>query len=178
MDSIGLGWLGLVLLLLIVAIFSWFWSRRKRAELGLPPGNILYSDLGAWIPQQESLYSPDYGVVGCPDYLVNNQQGSIVPVEVKLASAPDEPHDGHVMQLAAYCLLVDEVYGIRPEFGILQYRDRTFAVEYSIELEEDLLDVLVNMREGLFSGELNRSHEQWSRCSRCSLREQCSQRVA
>ena len=178
MGSIGLGWLALALLLIMMAIFSWFWSRRKRAELGLPPGNILYSDLGAWIPQQESLYSPDYGLVGRPDYLVNNQQGSIVPVEVKSARAPDEPHDGHVMQLAAYCLLVDEVYGIRPDYGILQYRDRTFAVEYSIELEEDLLDVLVNMREDLFNGELNRSHEEWSRCSRCSLREHCSQRVA
>ena len=178
MGEIGLGWLGLALLLIIMAIFFWFWSRRKRAELGLPPGNILYSDLGAWVPQQESLYSPEYGLVGRPDYLVSSQQGSIVPVEVKSAKAPVEPHDGHVMQLATYCLLVEEVYGIRPDYGILQYKDRAFAVEYSIELEEDLLDVLVNMREDTYCGELIRSHDDWSRCSRCSLREHCSQRLA
>jgi CRISPR-associated exonuclease Cas4 len=178
MGSIGMSWLVLALLLIITAIFSWFWSRRERAELGLPPGNILYSDLGAWIPQQESLYSPEYGLVGRPEYLVSSQQGSVVPVEVRSARAPDDPHEGHVMQLAAYCLLVEEVYGIRPDYGILQYRDRAFAVEYSIELEEDLLDVLVNMRESSFSGELNRDHEQWSRCSRCSLPELYSQRIA
>ena len=118
MGEIGLGWLALALLLIFLAIFSWFWSRRRRAELGLPPGNVLYSDLGTWMPQQESLYSPEYGLVGRPDYLISSRQGSIVPVEVKSARAPDEPRDVHVMQLASYCLLEDEVYGLRTENGI------------------------------------------------------------
>lgn len=178
MDGLSLAWLAVALLLIIMAIFSWFWSKRKRTESGLPPGDILYSGHGTWVPQRDSLYSADYGLVGRPDYLVTNRQGGIVPVEVKSAGAPENPHDGHVMQLAAYCLLVDEVYSIRPEYGILQYQDRAFAVEYSDELEEDLLDVLVNMREDLFVGELNRSHEDWSRCSHCSMREHCSQRLA
>ncbi len=175
--GMGLSWLGLALLLIIIAVLSLFWSKRKRLELALPSGNIIYSDLGIWVPQQESLYSPKYELVGHPDYLVKNQQGAIVPVEVKTARAPTEPHDGHVIQLAVYCLLVGEVYGIRPDYGILQYQDRAFAVEYSYELEEDLLEVLVNMREDTYNGELDRSHNERSRCSRCSMRENCSQRI-
>jgi CRISPR-associated exonuclease Cas4 len=176
--GMGLGWLGLALFLIVLSVFTWFWSRRKRAELDLPPGNILYNDLGAWVPQQESLYSEELGLVGRPDYLVENRHGAIFPVEVKSSRAPVRPHDGHVMQLAAYCLLVEEVFGIRPEYGILQYQDRAFAVEYSVELEEELLGVLVNMREETFIGEPNRSHEEWLRCSNCSMRPHCSQRIA
>ena len=178
MGEIGLGWLGLALSLIILAIFSWFWSRRKRAELGHPTGKVIYSDLGAWVPQQDSFYSPEFELVGRPDYLVSDREGAIIPVELKLSLAPDEPHDGHVMQLAAYCLLVEEAFGIRPDYGIVQYRDRAYAVEYSFELEEDLLDVLANMREDIFHGELIRNHEDWGRCTHCSMREHCSQRLA
>ncbi|HUS94647.1 MAG TPA: Dna2/Cas4 domain-containing protein [Patescibacteria group bacterium] len=175
--GMGLSWLGLALLLIIIAVLSLFWSKRKRVEFGLPSGNIIYTDLGIWVPQQESLYAPKYELVGRPDYLVKNQQGAIVPVEVKSARAPAEPHDGHVMQLAVYCLLVEEVYDIRPDYGILQYQDRAFAVEYSFELEEDLLEVLVCMHVDTYNGELNRSHKDRRRCSRCSMREHCSQRI-
>jgi hypothetical protein len=37
--------------------------------------------------------------------------------------------------LAAYCLLVEENFGVRSPHGILQYRDRAFAIDYTDDLK-------------------------------------------
>lgn len=101
-----------------------------------------------------------------------------MPVELKSGRAPQEPWEGHVLQLAAYCLLVAETYGVRPPFGILQYKDKAFAIDFSESLEEDLFDLLAEMRESQFEGELDRDHNDWQRCNRCSMRRHCYQRLA
>jgi CRISPR-associated exonuclease Cas4 len=81
------------------------------------------------------------------------------------------------LQLAAYCLLVEEVYGIRPSHGILQYRDNAFAIDYTDDLEEDLLDLLADMREDMFEEEIDRDHDDRRRCARCGVRTYCNQRL-
>jgi CRISPR/Cas system-associated exonuclease Cas4 (RecB family) len=73
--------------------------------------------------------------------------------------------------------LVEETYGIRPTHGILQYRDGAFAIDYTIDLEEDLLDLLADMREDMFEEEIDRDHEDWRRCARCGVRDYCYQRL-
>ncbi len=100
-----------------------------------------------------------------------------VPVELKSKNAPKEPHEGHILQLAAYCLLVEENYGIRPDYGIIQYRDKAFAVNYTEDIEEDLLDLLADMQTDLMELEVDRDHNDWGRCSRCGVRARCSQRL-
>ncbi|MCI0399333.1 MAG: CRISPR-associated protein Cas4 [Chloroflexi bacterium] len=174
----GLGWLGLGITLALLAAAAWLWARGQRAKSGLPAGEIIYSDTGTWFQQKEPLFSAELRLVGRPDYLVREPDGEIVPVEIKSGRAPAEPHEGHILQLAAYCLLVEENFGARPAYGILQYRDRAFAVEYTVELEEDLLDLLADMREDMFEEELDRDHNDWRRCAHCSLRDYCYQRLA
>jgi CRISPR/Cas system-associated exonuclease Cas4 (RecB family) len=82
------------------------------------------------------------------------------------------------MQLAAYCWLVDDVYGTRPPFGILQYQDQAFTIKYSPELEEELLHVLQEMRQDQQANDISRSHDDIAKCSACGLREKCRQRLA
>jgi len=168
----------LTLLLLGTAVWLRFRAQTLRQESGLPDGDVIYSDAGTWFPNAEPLVSSNFGLVGKPDYLVQQADGSIVPVEMKSSRAPDEPWEGHVLQLAAYCLLVDEAYGRRPSYGILQYKDKAFVIDYSDELEEDLLDLLTEMRDSQFDGELDRDHNDWNRCARCSVRSACYQRLA
>jgi CRISPR-associated exonuclease Cas4 len=167
--------LGFVLFLLTIG--AWLWSRERSAQSGLPAGEVIYTDTGAWFPNQRSLVAPLYKLAGKPDYLVQQADGSLIPVELKSSNAPAEPHEGHVLQLAAYCLLVSETYGRRPAYGIIQYQDRAFAIDYSADLEEDVLDLLAEMREGLFEPELDRDHNDWARCRRCGLRSHCDQRL-
>ena len=170
--------LGVVLLLLALAAWMWSRSQRWQQQSGLPAGNVIYTDSGTWYPNAETLYARDVYLVGRPDYLVQEADGSIVPVELKSGAAPDEPREGHVLQLAAYCLLVEANYGIRPAYGILQYKDRAFAIDYTEELEEDLLDLLAEMQQGLFEEEVDRDHNDWQRCAHCGVRGSCYQRLA
>ena len=176
----GFNGISLVLGLLLVGTAVWLArrSQRMRRQSGLPPGEVIYSDTGAWFPNSEPLFAPDFALTGRPDYLVRQSNGVIAPVEVKSSRAPAEPWEGHVLQLAAYCLLVDETYGIRPSFGILQYKDKAFAIDYTDELEEDLLDLLAEMRDSMFEGELDRDHNDWQRCAGCTLHAACYQRLA
>lgn len=177
-SDLGMTWLALGILLALLAVAGAVFSERRRAAAGLPDGTVIYADDSAWIRQREPLYSPDLRLVGKPDYLVQEVGGMIAPVEIKSGRAPGRPHQGHVMQLAAYCLLVDEVFGRRPTYGILQYQDQAFAIEYTVDLEEDLLDLLAEMREDMFEGEIDRDHNDWARCARCGLRDHCYQRLA
>lgn len=169
--------LGVGLLLLALALGLWLWSRNLEEEAGLPDGQVIYTDAGTWFGNSEALVAQNLRLVGKPDYLVEEDDGMIVPVELKSSAAPTDPHEGHILQLAAYCLLVEENYGIRPTYGIIQYKDRAFAVDYTDDLEEDLLDLLADMRADLFAPEVDRDHNDWVRCTRCGVRGQCRQRL-
>ena len=99
-------------------------------------------------------------------------------MEIKSGRAPQSPWPGHLLQLAAYCWLVEETYGIRPSHGILQYADHAYSVEYTAGLEEDLLDVLQEMRQDYQATNLDRTHNDARRCLSCGFREKCEQRLA
>lgn len=168
----------IALALLLVAFFVWWDTKTVRKESGLPRGEIIYADAPQWQENHESLYAAELGLVGKPDYLVQAPDGTIVPVELKSGLSPPAPYFSHQMQLAAYCLLVEENYGIRPNFGIIQYSNQAFEVDYTPELEAELLDILSEMQEDLFEDDVDRSHEQPSLCRACSVREHCELRLA
>lgn len=165
-----------ILLLLTLAV-GW-WARRLMQQAGLPAGSVIYADDGAWFPNDTPLFARDLRLVGKPDYLVQQHDGSIIPVEVKAKEAPAEPHEGHVLQLAAYCMLVEQQFGVRPAYGILQYRDVAFAIDYTEDMEEDLLNLLAEMREVMMANDADRDHNDWRRCARCGLQNACFQRLA
>jgi CRISPR-associated exonuclease Cas4 len=167
--------LGVVLFLLTMGV--WLWSREQRAQTGLPEGDVIYTDTSTWFQNADSLVVRSLKLVGKPDYLIQEADGSIVPVEIKSGKAPAEPHEGHVLQLAAYCVLVMENYQVRPPYGIIQYKDTAFAVDFTADMEEDLYDLLAEMRETMFVDEVDRDHNDWQRCRRCGLRTACGQRL-
>jgi len=165
-------------LLLILAAALALRARRWQAQTGLPPGDVIYTDSGAWLTNRETLAARDLRLAGRPDYLVEQADGTIIPVELKNGRAPAAPREGHVLQLAAYCLLVEENYGVRPTHGILQYADAAFAIDYTPDLEADLLLLLDEMRAAALEPDLDRDHNDWRRCARCSLNGECVQRLA
>jgi CRISPR-associated exonuclease Cas4 len=165
-------WLGLVLLVAAVVIY-WLATRQRR-ESGVPTGRIIYADPGGWLRAEKPLYDPRTGLTGKPDYLV--QQGDlIIPVEVKSAYAPPVPYDSHIFQLAAYCHLVEAQFHKRPTHGILRYHNRTLAIDYTPELQEQLMAVLAEMRACDARGGADRSHESPVRCKSCGFRKTCDQ---
>jgi CRISPR-associated exonuclease Cas4 len=166
----------LAVVLLALAVAALWFSRRARRAGGLPPGRVISSDMGGWKRQEKPLYDPQSGLTGRPDYLVE-QNGAIIPVEVKSGWAPSDPHPGHLYQLAAYCLLVERTWGSRPPYGILHYRNRTFAIDYTTALEEELLALVEELRLQQRRTEAARSHDSPARCARCGYRDTCDQRL-
>lgn len=164
--------------MLILAAMLWLRSREWRRDSGLPEGDIIYTDTGAWRANARVLHSAELRLVGKPDYLVEQHDGLIIPVEVKSSPAPDTPWEGQVLQLAAYCRLVEENYGVRPPYGILQYKDHAFAIDYTGDLEADLLAVLDEMRAAASFDDLAPDHGDRRRCVACGVRHACDHRLA
>lgn len=166
----------LALFLLAAALVVLWLASRQRKASGLPAGKVIYSDTDRWSRVEKPLFDPISGLTGRPDYLVE-ENGRMIPVEVKSSRAPSLPHDSHIFQLAAYCLLADRSFGARPPYGILRYRDRTFSIEYTPELERELLALLDAIRMQDRAGEADRSHQEPGRCARCGYRSICNQRL-
>jgi CRISPR-associated exonuclease Cas4 len=151
-------------------------SRAARQRTGLPEGRVIYADTGAWRRCERPLFSNRYRLTGRPDYLVHQREG-VVPVEVKSGTAPPQPYDSHLLQLAAYCLLLEEQEGRPPPYGILKYADRAFEIAYTPDLRARLLQTLQNIRGDMGTREPARSHEQPARCRGCGHRSQCDDRL-
>jgi CRISPR-associated exonuclease Cas4 len=162
--------------LLVLGLLALWQAARQRRASGLPLGRVVYTDTGGWGKVEKPLFDPLSGLTGKPDYLVKCKEGWI-PVEVKSCFAPPQPHAGHVLQLAAYCLLVERSTGSRPPYGLIRYRNRTFEVNYTPQLEAELLALVSRMRAQEQSRRLNRSHESIGRCSGCGYRSVCDQKL-
>ncbi len=166
--------LALILLLLGLALL---WSgRRKRAATGLPAGDVIYSDTGMWQKVHEPLLSRRYGLVGRPDYLVQvKERGKqvTVPVEVKSRKRPARPLDGHILQLGAYCLLVEDTYKTQPPYGLLHYADATLRIPFDKDLRRAVLDAADEVRRARSTPDVQRQHDEPARCRGCGYRHAC-----
>lgn len=173
-----MGWLlAAGILLGILGLWLLLRSRIALRETGMPPGRVVYVDTGDWKRCERPLFSSQHRLVGRPDYLVDTRQG-LIPVEVKSGLAPSQPYQGHVLQLGAYCLLVEEQQGRKPPHGIVKYDDRAFEIDFSPALRAELFQTLELMRRDLRSTDVQRSHQEPARCRRCGYRSRCEQRLA
>ena len=165
------------LFLLLLALFLFWQSNRQRRQIGLPGGRVIYTDTGQWGRVEKPLYDASMRLTGKPDYLVE-RNGKVIPIEVKSGNAPDAPYDSHIYQLASYCYLVHKTMGKRPPYGIIHYRNRDFAIDYTPALETALLDILAEMRRDERRKNVDCSHNSAARCRRCGYRKICDQGLA
>jgi CRISPR-associated exonuclease Cas4 len=172
----------LAFILLTLAIILFWQASRRQHSAGLPGGKIIYEDTRNWGQTSEPLYDPVLGITGKPDYLVEKGD-HIIPVEVKSSRPPSAPYDSHIYQLAVYCLLVQRVFKKKPPYGILHYAhpsnaSRTYAIDFTAELENATLDLIAQIRQGDRKKELDRSHQETARCLRCGYRSVCDQKIS
>jgi CRISPR-associated exonuclease Cas4 len=144
-----------------------------RSRAGVPRGRVLYCDTGG--RETRVLVSAPYKLKGKPDYVLDVASG-VVPVEIKSGRRPPggEAHFGHVMQLAAYCVLCEEHFHRQVPYGIVKYRDGAVRVPFTRELRRDLLDLLDEMRSAGRGG-MRRNHSQPRRCASCSFVGACDE---
>ena len=163
--------------LVALALLTWslsqrFTANRKRAELRLE-GQVRYQDEGV---TSALLVSETLGLKGKPDLLL--QRGRyVIPVDKKPGRTPATPYLSQTMQLAAYCALVEERYGIRPPHGVLRFDDGDVEVPYTPALEVRLVTTLDQMRVVRTAHQVERSHRSVAKCRACGFKERCSERL-
>jgi len=181
----------IVIFLVVVALISLAASRGAAKRSGLPTGQLIYSDTGfavghiapttlneEGVRQERPLVSKRFGLTGRPDYLVRTSEG-IIPIEAKSTRLPanGQPYDSHIMQLAAYCLLVEDILGAHVPYGVVRYANGEVAVDYTPELREELIALLEEMNDARLAYDVHRSHDDPRRCAGCSMRESCDERL-
>jgi CRISPR-associated exonuclease Cas4 len=167
----------LLAIFMVLALVCLALSRYLRRMSGLPGGDVTYSDL----PEKagETLISRKYGLRGKPDYLIKTQGDGLVPVEVKSSPAPrnGQPYQSHLMQLAVYFILIEDVLKCQPRYGLIRYRDRTIQISNSAQLREELFEIVEQMRYSHSLLTVQRSHHQRRRCAGCSMAYTCDERL-
>lgn len=170
-------------LLLLVSIFLFlggvlliWWSKRTRTAMGMPAGEIVYSDTGAEEKVEAPLISRRYGLVGRPDYLVHHSDGKhrlVIPVEVKSRQRPASPHPGHILQIAAYCMMIEETHQLTPPYGLLCYADVTVQIPFTEELRRQVIEAAEAVRRARSAPDVPRQHNDPDRCRHCGYRTAC-----
>lgn len=145
-------------------------SLRKEFRVN---GKIEYIDMD----ESKVFKSDKYGLSGRPDYIIKIDD-KVIPVEEKLGRTPRGPLFSHILQIAAYCLLIEETSGTRPPYGLLKYPEHEHEIEYNDDLKKVLLEKLAEMRKSLETGNVHRNHDRPGKCRSCSRREICPERLA
>lgn len=148
-------------------------DKTIREKYGLKEGGIIYSDLDK---PTEPIFSNSLKIAGKPDFIVKN--GNLyIPIEIKTTIA-DLPYKGHILQLTAYCILVEEKFSTKVEFGIIEYGNgKQYKINFDYNLQFELWKMLKEMRNALKLGRVERNHNSENRCAVCSVREFCDKQL-
>lgn len=163
-------------LLLVCALGLLVLALRLRRATGLPWTHVQSSDTSGWRRADEPLVSQRYGLVGKPDYVLETR-GGLIPVEVKPSRRAAAPYESDLMQLAAYCLLIEDTTGRAPSYGLLRYAEQTFKLPYTPALRSELLALLEEMRQNRNAQDVERSHDSAARCRSCGFYSACDDRL-
>ncbi len=168
--------------LLLLGAAALLYARRQARQIGLPTGQVVYSDTGGWEKVEQPLLSRRYGLVGKPDYLVSVRaegRATLIPVEVKSRRAQKARTAAyhHILQLATYCLLVEDVHKVRPPYGLLRYADATVRIDFTDDLRAAVLQAADGIRRARAAEDLHRDHADPARCRHCGYRHACGEAV-
>jgi len=147
-------------------------STREKYQVA---GPLVYVDSEREKPKL--FVSRRYGLSGRPDAVI--LEGDVhIPVEVKTGRTPRGPLFSHILQVAAYCLLLEDEYGKAPPYGIVRYGDVSHEIEYNEDLKKLVIGKLAEMRACVARGEAHRNHNRPGKCVHCSRRGVCPERLA
>ncbi len=173
LEVLALLWLILASLFLYRSLAHLEGARKARAGAAVGPGAVEYLDgRGSAV-----LTSRRYGLSGKPDYVLA-VDGRHIPVEFKGGRTPRGPLFSHILQVAAYCLLLEEQYGLPVPYGVLRYGKVHHEIDFSPELRELLLNKLGEMRRLAAAGVVHRNHNRPGKCVGCSRRYACPEKLA
>lgn len=163
------------LLAIAVVVFA-ARARRRTGFVVAGPGEgaIVASDTGAVAPIL--FRDPVLGIRGKPDYILEESDGRLLPVEVKPTRRSARLYESDRIQLAAYLIALRSNVGSRAApFGYVRYASRTFEVALTSELEREVRAIVDAIRMGRRLPMLRRDHRSSARCAACAVRVHCDE---
>ncbi len=146
---------------------------KLKKQHKIQKGKVTYSDLNK---PGTPFFSKRYRITGKPDYVIKKGNRNI-PVEFK-TGRHDEPLKSHVLQLAAYCHLLEENYGAFVPYGILVYNNKfQYKISFDPKTRFELESTITKMRNLLKTQKIVRNHNDHFRCKSCSLSVYCEHRI-
>ncbi|KYK20984.1 hypothetical protein AYK21_01150 [Thermoplasmatales archaeon SG8-52-2] len=143
--------------------------RKIKNKHNIPTGKITYQDLSR---PAKPFFSKRYKITGKPDFIIKNKN-CLLPIEVK-TSAYREPQENHILQLAAYCQLIEENYKKFVPYGLLIYSDVSkFKIPFDPKTRFELESTIYNIRSITKTGKISRNHSEIGKCKNCSMRQFC-----
>ena len=126
----------------------------------------------------EVLVSHPHGLTGKPDY-ISREGEELIPVERKSRSvSATGAYEGEILQLAAYCLLVEERFGKPVRRGKILYQNRSLEILFDDQLRNTLLDAVAELKSAEAMDDVARSHHSPARCRGCGFRQDCRDSLA
>lgn len=148
-------------------------TENLKKSSKIQDGKIIYSDLNK---PSKAFFSRRYMIAGKPDYVIENM-GKVIPVEFK-SGVHERVFDSHVLQLAAYCHLIEENFGVFVPYGVLVYSDKkSFKIAFNPKLRFELEESLKEMRKIIRKGKVVRNHDSRNKCNLCSMSDFCDFKI-
>jgi CRISPR-associated exonuclease Cas4 len=139
----------------------------------IPTGKIAYTDLNK---SAKALFSKKYRMTGKPDYIIKTGR-FYLPIEVKTGLG-NKPQKSHVLQLAAYCHLIEENYGCFVPYGILIYNNlNEFKIPFNPAIRFELESTIKKMRFMITTDRVLLNHNDFTRCKNCSMKQYCNIKI-
>src|SRR6185312_3238517 len=122
----------------------------------------------------EPLVSSEYLLSGKPDYVVQLQDGRPVPIELKpMVQNVAAPYSHHIIQLMAYCLILEDYFEVAPTHGLLRYADREFTIEYTPALRKKVIRLLTEMARYTQHQSPSLKRQRVGKCRACVFQPIC-----
>lgn len=138
-------------------------------------GAVLYTDADG---KAKTLVSHRHQLCGKPDYVVQ-EDGRLIPVEKKTRDCRNgKPFLGEALQVAAYCLILEDLSGTKVRRGRLQFNNRTIDVPFDEAMRATLTQVLADMRQCSETESTPRSHNSPAKCGACEYNATCPDSLA
>lgn len=138
-------------------------------------GIELWENLIPKIKSEYKLSAEDVGLSGKVDQVLVYPDG-IVPIELKSGRAPKEgAWENHKIQLAAYALLLENMFRISIDAGYVKYIDEDVSRRIVINafLKDQVRELVTAVNSLLKSGNLPKRCSNKNKCDNCGLKKIC-----
>lgn len=169
-EGIQLGVLAIITLILWKSFRPRIKVSQKK-EIGIRGATAIYKDEKG----TKLLVAPQYDLQGKPDLIFETWiLKRYIPLEIKsgkLKEDEDEPHLGDLYQLAAYFLIIEDVYGKRPPYGKLVYANKTFTIRNTRRIRSEVKEIVRKMKAMIEEKDMPKASPSFTKCKHCICKD-------